>query len=319
MSDGKPCFSLNEKLWRKFSSKEGMEEEHLICELEIFNNLSDERYKYNGNITYKKIYEDNLSEMNQDFLLKEIKGNETVSLYTREFLGINKSCDEKYNLSKDDYDKITKTQKREKHLIIAEFVIIMLFMLTGYFPFIVCCYDNGDYFQIYLPILMSILLIFIICKSVFLGIIIHYDLSYNCSDAITNEVFRKENENTKYSIIFISINLGLEIFIVLFNSISILLFPYIKKYEKQKEKSFNRDNRRDNDIIRYNNVNNNNINNNNRNNTNRNYNNNLPRNNFQFERVNNENIRRIIIQNRHIMDSQSSKGSTNDNTSYFSD
>ena len=55
MGDGKPCYSLNEKLWRKLSSKEGMGEQHLKYELEIFNNLTYDRNKYKGNITYKKL------------------------------------------------------------------------------------------------------------------------------------------------------------------------------------------------------------------------------------------------------------------------
>ena len=88
-----------------------MEKSYDKCELEIFNNLNDDRYKYKGNITYKKIYEDNLSEINQNFLLKQIKSNITVGLYTREFFGINKSCDEKYDLDKDDYKIILKVQK----------------------------------------------------------------------------------------------------------------------------------------------------------------------------------------------------------------
>ena len=44
LSDGKPCYSLNERLWRKFSSKEAMEKSYDKCELEIFNNLNDDRY-----------------------------------------------------------------------------------------------------------------------------------------------------------------------------------------------------------------------------------------------------------------------------------
>ena len=33
-----------------------MEEGYYKCELEIFNNINDDRYKYKGNITFKKKY-----------------------------------------------------------------------------------------------------------------------------------------------------------------------------------------------------------------------------------------------------------------------
>ena len=60
---------------------------------------------------------------------------------------------------------------------------------------------------IYLIINSIFLLIFIICHSVFLSRIINNDISYNCSDDITNEVLRKERENTKKTILHTNINL----------------------------------------------------------------------------------------------------------------
>ena len=167
--------------------------------------------------------------------------------------------------------------------------------------------------KIFFLVLIIILSPFIICKSIFLGIIIHYDLSYDCSDELTNEVFRKENENVKISIKFISINLGLEIFNFLLNSISLLISYLIKDYGITF-KCFERKKEQNNTIIRIN-SNRNNVNNRNKNIGN----NNLNRNNNQVERINKEKIRRIIMRNRNMRDSQSSKGSTNDNTSYFSD
>ena len=61
----------------------------------------------------------------------------------------------------------------------------------------------------------------IICHAVFLGRMINNNLSYNCSDDITNEVSRKENENTKISIKYTAVNLVMDLFILIFN---ILLF-----------------------------------------------------------------------------------------------
>ena len=63
----------------------------------------------------------------------------------------------------------------------------------------------------------------IVCQSIILGSIVKYNVSYKCSDKITNEVFRLENINTKKSIIYTSINLGADIFYILFNVFAILI------------------------------------------------------------------------------------------------
>ena len=42
--------------------------EHLKYNLNIFGNFTDERYINKGNISYKKIYEDNLSVENQKLI-----------------------------------------------------------------------------------------------------------------------------------------------------------------------------------------------------------------------------------------------------------
>ena len=72
LNDGKPCYKLSEKLWKKFYSKE-LTQEHLKCDLDIFGKLNDDRYDNKGNIAYKKIYEDNLSSGNQYLILDNIK------------------------------------------------------------------------------------------------------------------------------------------------------------------------------------------------------------------------------------------------------
>ena len=335
LSNGKPCYSLNERLWSKFSSREAMEEGYYKCELKIFNNTNDDRYKYKGNITYKRIYEDNLSDINKKFLLSEVREDATVELYIREFYGINKSCDEKYDLDKDGYEIILKVQKGEKVILIIEFVIIMICLLIFYIRLfdLFWKFSFFKHVKIYLLILFGILLPFIICKSVFLGIIIHYDLSYDCSDELTNEIFRKENKNVKISIKLISINLGLEIFAFLLNALYYLIF-YLKdecEYEiicncfkrKLRQQNNNNNNSNNNNNNNSNNSNDNSNNNSNainRMNLNRNNNDNdndNRNNNNQVER-NFEQIRRIVIGNRNIMDNQSSKRSTNENTSYFS-
>ena len=59
---------------------------------------NDIRYEEIGQITYYRLYIDNLNFESQDLLLDNV-GDEKVTLYKREFLGIDKKCDEKLNIS----------------------------------------------------------------------------------------------------------------------------------------------------------------------------------------------------------------------------
>ena len=88
----------------------------------------------------------------------------------------------------------------------------------------------------YVTLIISSLLslICIICQSVFLRRIIDYDLSYDCSDKITNEVLRKENLNLKESIKYTAVNLGLDCFYILFNLIGFLIFIILVIIEEIK-------------------------------------------------------------------------------------
>ena len=98
-------------------------------------------------------------------------------------------------------------------------------------------------------------IICIICQAVFLGRIIKYDLSYDRSDEKTNEVLRLENLNIKNSIKYTAVNLGLDIFYILFNVFGHLIIFMSTKchsidfniYSKNSEKKTNYKN--DNDHI----------------------------------------------------------------------
>ena len=85
----------------------------------------------------------------------------------------------------------------------------------------------------YVTLIISSLLslICIICQSVFLRRIIDHDLSYDCSDKITNEILRKENLNNKNDIKYTTINLRIDCFYILFN---LLAFLIIYIYEEVK-------------------------------------------------------------------------------------
>ncbi len=182
-----------------------------------------------GNITYKKLYENNLSPTNQQLIFDDLDDDLEVSLFSREFLGIDKTCDEKSNINKDDYEKITKNQKMEKSCLLYEAIILSSFLFMSSISLICFCCDRGNSERYLYCIIfcysanLLLLLAFVISQSVFLGRIINSDLSYDCSDDITNEVLRKENENTKKSIIYTGYNLGIDVFVFLTNA----LFPLI--------------------------------------------------------------------------------------------
>ena len=245
LNDGQPCYRLNEKLWKKFSSIEAGEGS-LKCELEIFGETTDNKYKKKGDISYNKLYEILKPEVKEIFEGK-IGNDENVSLYIREFLGIDKTCDEKIDIKREDYKKLRKNQKTEGIIILVEAIIIFSFWPALFlFISIAWCkakslFEEGIIYNILFVFLIICLLInlaFAICQSVFLGRIIKYDLAYHCSDEITNEVLRKENLNTKTSIKFTAINLGFDIFYILFNICAFLMAFVIEKIDALKKNNY---------------------------------------------------------------------------------
>ena len=233
LNDGQPCYKFNEKLWKQFDSNEAAKE-HFSCELEIFGKFYDDRFKRRGYITYEQIYKDNLSDRNYKLLIRALNYLK-VSLYSREFLGIDKECDKKTDINKDKYEKLKKNQRMESICLIVESVLIFIFLHLIALILIILkiksVYNRNkeEIILAFLLIFMILLFIFVICHSVFLGRIIYNDLSYNCSDVLTNEVSKKENENTKISILYTSYNLGLDLFFILINALVILINFLVKK------------------------------------------------------------------------------------------
>ena len=225
LNDGNPCYQITEKLWRQFDSQERAET-HLECGLEVFGKSTDDRYEYKGDISYKKIYEDNLSKNNQDLVMDDIK-DEKVSLYKREFLGIDKECHMKYDdITKEQNDKLISNQKMEAKCSLVEGILILgscatLFVITlcTYFSSKHGSTDFLKFSNLFGLFLVSFLLLAcIICHSVFLGRILSNNISYDCSDPITNELFRIQKENIDKIIIFTAINIGIDIFIILIHA-----------------------------------------------------------------------------------------------------
>ena len=150
-------------------------------------------------------------------------------------MGIDKECDENKNISKKKYDKLRKNQNMETIVILVE---IFFFLFLFIFSVVWCiltrkiCRDEQSYYIflfVFLIIYMVILFVCIICHSVFLRRIIDNDLFYDCSDPITNEVLRQENKNTKKSILWTIINLGGDVFFLVYNSLVVLIFYIINK------------------------------------------------------------------------------------------
>ena len=232
LNDGQPCYKPNEKLWKKFINKE-VDDNHLKCEFEIKGLTTDNRYEKQGDITYNQLYFDNLSEDSYKKLTTKINNGEYVSLYKREILGIDKSCDEKSDITKEKYEKLRNNQKKEKVCLLAESIIfISLLVFALIIIFLIVCsrpaHYKGDFaimcLSFFLIIYLLSILACIICQSVFLSRIIKYDLSYDCSDKITNELLKEENKNTQKSIKLIAITLGLDSFLFFVNLLAGLIF-----------------------------------------------------------------------------------------------
>ena len=161
-----------------------------------------------------------------------INDGENVSLYQREFLGINKECDKNYILAKDSFDKYNDSVKRENYLLLAEgFILSFAGILIIIVELIlVCC--NNDYlwediiklncfgYCIYMAMIISCF----ICHIVFFYRLNKYDVTgYNCSDSITNELIRKGTEDNYKLILYVTINFYLDVFIVGINCLIILI------------------------------------------------------------------------------------------------
>ena len=105
---------------------------HLNCELKILGKNSDNRYNKKGDITYYDLYKDNFNYQFFSSIDENELKKEKVSLYKREFLGIDKECDEKTDISKKQYNILKKSQKYEKILLLVEPIIIFFFFLYFY-------------------------------------------------------------------------------------------------------------------------------------------------------------------------------------------
>ena len=242
LNDGQPCYKSNEKLWKKFLEDEWADE-HLECDVEIFGKKTDSRYINWGSVTYDEIYLQNLDSKYYQKLKDKVSNNK-VALYSREFLGIDKKCDEESSITTEKINKLSYNQGRIKFLYLIEAIFNLFFSLGVFIVFMiwVCCSKKKEKYMEYVAnnILLGELIVILGCliaEAVYLSRIIKNDTSYQCSDDITNELFKKENDNTGKSILYSWINLGLDIFIIVGNAIAITIGILTDKKRDDESKS----------------------------------------------------------------------------------
>ena len=206
------------KNYEKFSSEEGFET-NLQCHMNIFDKYYDDRYEQRGSISYIQLYEDNLNSECQKLLLNNIIVSDKVPLYKREFFGINKQCDEKYNLNNNTYTILHNSEESERLLLIIGGIVTATMSLSPIITEIVfaCTRESflEDFSVMGYGIMYTIYFVFLfpifISEAVFYSRIASNDLTgYNRSDEITNEIIRIGIEASTKNFQFIKISFYLE-------------------------------------------------------------------------------------------------------------
>ena len=204
LNEGQPCYHSTEKLWRQFSPIKN-DETHLSCtNIQIFGKYNEDRYIEKGEITYKKLYEDNLNERAKNNTLNYVTENETVHLYKREFYGIDKKCDEQFNLI-DNFNSFQNFQLIDKIIQLCEgflitsgcFVIIILEIIFQCEDDDIRYTTKDIYFWAFIINIIVVSGCFIFHVIAYVNILKHDYSNYNCSDSVTNEIIKKGNENNK--------------------------------------------------------------------------------------------------------------------------
>ena len=237
LNEGQPCLNSTEKLWTSFDKHEGFIT-HLKCTFVLPGKKNDDRYEERGTITYRRLYRDNLNTESKDLVLDNIKGDETVSLYRREFFGIDKECDSKYNLDENSYEGFKGSEEKDYLLLIIEGLLIVC-IGVGFLAFAiiaVCSDDDDNEYYVFnivgYGLFTAMLIACFICQAVFYARVARYNLDgYNCSDALTNEIIKKGTENMKKSFVYIQVNFYLELILFVGNCVLTLLDLILKLCE----------------------------------------------------------------------------------------
>ena len=158
-------------------------------------------------------FKNNLNSECQNVVLRNVPSTDEVTLYKREFFGIDKECDEKYNLNNNTYDILHNSEEIEYNLNVYAGFIFAVFVLCGLIGVTMTLCAKKDIYETFNPNLLCflyfvyigyILSSFIFNTWCFVRIINNDVSGYNCSDTITNEVIRKgfnDSANNCYYII----------------------------------------------------------------------------------------------------------------------
>ena len=247
LNDGQPCYQSTEKLWRQFSPIE-VDKNHLNCtNIQIFGKISDDRYIEKGEITYKKLYEDNLNENSKNIVINKITNNEKVHVYKMELFGIDKKCDEKFNLT-DNFNSFEKIQGSDKTIQSIEGILIgcvcIIFIIIE-FCFLCQKFHRDVLHKIYFWFFIIYIVAIIGCFSYHIIAyrnMVKNDYSYyNCSDSITNEIIKKGNENNKKLMKYNMICTFLDGIIIAGNLIAVIIGLILDRIDKNKENKSNSD------------------------------------------------------------------------------
>ena len=251
LNDGQPCYNSTEKLWKQFSKEEGFKT-HLQCEFEVFGNYEEKRYEERGSITYKRLYLDNLNSECQNLIIKDVNDKKIVHLYKREFFGINKECDQKYNLNENTYFNLHFSEKMEFYVLVIEGIIVTVFssvyfiaqitkliisIVSGFYEEDIISSKKSPKIECFFYCVYMVLLVGCnICHIVAYVRMTRNDLStYNCSDPIINEIMRKGFEDILINIRYIKINLILDSCLFLGNLLALLMAPILEKFSAEDE------------------------------------------------------------------------------------
>ena len=256
LNHGQPCYNSTEKLWNAFDYYEEVKT-HLKCEFEIFGKYEEDRYEERGNITYMKLYQDNLNKEILRAIWNSLNVYDKLHLYKREFFGIDKECDKKYNLNEDTYDSLHSTEKMEYYLLAIEGIVVTFFSLLytmheisrlfgkkGLDDYCISPKKKCIFFSIYMALLSSCT----ICHIIAYVRVIKNDLTgYNCSDRIINEIMRKGFEDITYNILYIKINFFLDLCLFIANCLALIIgliweksksiIPEYQEHENKNDKN----------------------------------------------------------------------------------
>ena len=211
--------------------------------MKIFDKYYDDRYEKKESISYKQLYEDNLNSECQDLILNNLTGSEEVSLYKREFFGIDKQCEEKYKLDNDTYTFIYNSEKSGRLTLIVGgigitsiYIIIIMMEIASFFyssKSFFGDFSNCEYGITYAIIIGCLLPIFISEAVFYFRIVGSHFTDYNCGDEMTNEIIKVEIETSTKNIILFTISFYIELTIFVLTCFAALITVFSEKIIKR--------------------------------------------------------------------------------------